>query len=58
MMGYFKFDNFHVKNDVATFLAILGNIGQLFIPSSGHTESLGAVRSPNEAPVRPEPKER
>ena len=24
MMGYFKFDNFHVKNDVATFLAILG----------------------------------
>ena len=40
------------------FLAILGKIGQLFIPSSGHTESLGAVRSPNEAPVRPEPKER
>ena len=25
------------KNDLATFWTILGKIGQLFIPSSGHT---------------------
>ena len=36
-MGYFKKYNFHAKNDLATFWAISGNIGQLFIPSSGHT---------------------
>ena len=36
-MGYFKKYNFHVKNDLATFWAISGNIGQLFIPSSGQT---------------------
>ena len=26
------------KNDLATFWTILGKIGQLFIPSSGHTD--------------------
>ena len=30
--------NRHEKNDLATFWAILETIGQLFIPSSGHTD--------------------
>ena len=36
ILGHFKY-NFHVKNDLDTFCAILEKIGQLFILSSGHT---------------------
>ena len=36
-LGNFKWYNFHVWNDLAIFGAIYRKVGQLFIPSSGHT---------------------
>ena len=35
----FENDNFKVKTAMASFWATFGKIGQLFIPSSGHTET-------------------
>ena len=40
LLGYFLKYNFHVKEHLATLWAIMGKMGQLFIPSSGHTASL------------------
>ena len=39
MENYFENITFPVKNTVATFGQLLGKIGLLFIPTSGHTVS-------------------
>ena len=42
-LGHFEILSFKLKNDTATFEETLGEIGQLFIPPSGHTDLLSCI---------------